>query len=63
LLSVISVHEFMFAAKGVVSDTYAPLEVYFVVATVYWAATSIIHFSTRYWERRLDRAHRVVLPR
>jgi polar amino acid transport system permease protein len=63
LLSVISVHEFMFAAKEVVSDTYAPLEVYFVVALVYWAATSLIHFSTHLWERRLGRAQRVALPR
>jgi polar amino acid transport system permease protein len=63
LLSVISVHEFMFAAKEVVSETYAPLEVYFVVALVYWAATSVIHFSTRHWERRLGRAHGVALPR
>jgi polar amino acid transport system permease protein len=63
LLSVISVHEFMFATKGVVSDTYAPLEVYFVVAMVYWAATSVIHFSTRHWERRLGRSHRAILPR
>jgi polar amino acid transport system permease protein len=63
LLSVISVHEFMFAAKEVVSDTYAPLEVYFVVALVYWAATSLIHFATRQWERRLGRSQRVALPR
>jgi polar amino acid transport system permease protein len=63
LLSVISAHEFMFAAKAVVSDTYAPLEVYFLVAMVYWAATSIIHFSTRHWERRVGRARRVALPR
>jgi polar amino acid transport system permease protein len=53
----------MFAAKAVVSDTYAPLEVYFVVAMVYWAATSVIHFSTRHWERRLGRDHRVAQPR
>lgn len=63
LLSVISVHEFMFAAKAIVSDTYAPLEVYFVVAMVYWAATSVIHLSTRHWERRLGHARRVALPR
>jgi polar amino acid transport system permease protein len=63
LLSVISVHEFMFAAKEVVSDTYAPLEVYFVVALAYWAVTSVIHLSTRQWERRLGRAQRVSLPR
>lgn len=54
LLSVISIHEFMFAAKRIVSETYAPLEVYFVVAMVYWAATSAIHFLTRLWERRID---------
>jgi len=63
LLSVISVHEFMFAAKEVVSDTYAPLEVYFVVALVYWGATSLIHFATRQWERRLGRTQWVALPR
>lgn len=63
LLSMISVHEFMFAAKATVSETYAPLEVYFVVAMVYWAATSAIHLSTRYWERRLGRALQVTLPR
>ncbi|KKB63436.1 polar amino acid ABC transporter permease [Robbsia andropogonis] len=63
LLSVISVHEFMFAAKAVVSDTYAPLEVYFVVALVYWAATSVIHLLTRHWERRLDSTQRVALSR
>lgn len=63
LLSVISVHEFMFAAKEVVSDTYAPLEVYFVVALSYWGATSLIHFSTSRWERRLGRAHIATLSR
>jgi polar amino acid transport system permease protein len=63
LLSVISVHEFMFAAKEVVSDTYAPLEVYFVVALVYWGATSLIDFSTRLWERRLGRAQFAMLSR
>ncbi|CAE6940121.1 L-cystine transport system permease protein YecS [Paraburkholderia domus] len=63
LLSLISVHEFMFVAKEVVSDTYAPLEVYFVVALIYWAATSLIHFSTREWERWLGRSQLVSLPR
>ncbi len=63
LLSVISVHEFMFAAKEVVSSTYAPLEVYFVVALVYWAVTSLVSFSTRLWEQRLGSAHLIMLPR
>jgi polar amino acid transport system permease protein len=59
LLSVISVHEFMFAAKGVVSETYAPLEVYCVVALVYWAATAALNHATRTWERRIARTHAI----
>lgn len=57
LLSVISVHEFMFAAKSVVSETYAPLEVYGMVALVYWAATALLHTLTRRWEQRIALAH------
>ncbi|MDQ7977335.1 ABC transporter permease subunit [Paraburkholderia sp. SARCC-3016] len=60
LLSVISVHEFMFVAKGVVSETYAPLEVYFAVALVYWAATAALAHATRHWERRIARTHGLV---
>jgi His/Glu/Gln/Arg/opine family amino acid ABC transporter permease subunit len=63
LLSVISVHEFMFVAKGIVSDTYAPLEVYCVVALVYWATTAALHFMMRQWERRVARAHGFALAR
>ncbi|MCY0389495.1 ABC transporter permease subunit [Robbsia sp. Bb-Pol-6] len=55
LLSIISVHEFMFAAKEAVSETYAPLEVYLVVALVYWAATATLHAASRHWEKRLGR--------
>jgi polar amino acid transport system permease protein len=54
LLSVISVH---------VSDTYAPLEVYFAVALVYWATTATLNHATRQWERRLALAHGVALER
>ncbi|APR39406.1 amino acid ABC transporter permease [Paraburkholderia sp. SOS3] len=63
LLSVISVHEFMFVAKGVVSETYAPLEVYFAVALVYWAATAALAHATRHWERRIARSHGLVPER
>lgn len=59
LLSVISVHEFMFAAKSVVAETYAPLEVYCMVALVYWAATGLLHALTRRWEQRIAIAHGV----
>lgn len=55
LLSVISVHEFMFSAKEVVSATYAPLEVYVVVALTYWGLTALLHSVTRHWEGRLNR--------
>jgi polar amino acid transport system permease protein len=63
LLSVISVHEFMFAAKESVSQTYAPLEVYVVVALVYWGGTSLINALTRRWERRLGEARGQGMPR
>jgi polar amino acid transport system permease protein len=63
LLSVISVHEFMFAAKQAVSQTYAPFEVYAVVALVYWAATSLINTLTRRWEFRLGLARGLGTPR
>lgn len=63
LLSVISVHEFMFAAKSIVSETYASLEVYCMVALVYWAVTALLHFLTRRWEQRIARAHGVLLTR
>ena len=63
LLSVISVHEFMFAAKGVVSETYASLEVYCMVALVYWAATALLNALTRRWEQRIAVAHGTPLTR
>ncbi|MDT0354304.1 amino acid ABC transporter permease [Herbaspirillum huttiense F1] len=63
LLSVISVHEFMFAAKGVVSETYASLEVYCMVALVYWAATALLNALTRRWEQRIAVAHGIPLTR
>jgi polar amino acid transport system permease protein len=36
LLAVVSVPEFMFAARQVIAETYAPLEVYATVALAYW---------------------------
>jgi His/Glu/Gln/Arg/opine family amino acid ABC transporter permease subunit len=63
LLSVISVHEFMFAAKGVVSETYAPLEVYCMVALVYWAVSALLHALTRRWEQRIAVAHGISFTR
>lgn len=53
LLSVVSVHEFMYFAKEAVSDTYAPLEIYLTVAFVYWVLTTALAAATGRTERRL----------
>lgn len=55
LLSIISVHEFMHAAKAAISQTYAPLEIYLIVALAYWLLTSLIDSLMRRLERRMTR--------
>jgi His/Glu/Gln/Arg/opine family amino acid ABC transporter permease subunit len=55
LLSVISVSEFTFMAKQAVARTYAPFEVYFLVACGYWALSSILDIAMRCLERRATR--------
>lgn len=52
LLSVVSVHEFAFAAREVVSDTYAPFEVYAFVGLCYWVVNSALELLFRRLERR-----------
>jgi len=52
LLSVISVHEFAFAAREVVSDTYAPFEVYAFVGLCYWVVNGALELLFRELERR-----------
>jgi len=52
LLSVISVHEFAFAAREVVSDTYAPFEVYAFVGLCYWVVNGALELLFRLLERR-----------
>ena len=53
LLSIVSVHEFMYFAKEAVSDTYAPLEIYSIVALTYWVLTTSLAVVTGKTERRL----------
>ena len=60
LLSVVSVHEFMYFAKEAVSDTYAPLEIYSTVALTYWLLTASLAVVTGKTERRLLR-YRIAL--
>ena len=58
LLSVISVHEFAFAAKEVVSDTYAPFETYAFVGLCYWVINGAIDIALRCAEHRATRFRR-----
>jgi polar amino acid transport system permease protein len=55
LLSVVSVPEFMYAAKQAISETYAPLEIYLAVALNYWLLCSVIDHLARRAERRMTR--------
>jgi polar amino acid transport system permease protein len=58
LLSVISVHEFAFAAREVVSDSYAPFETYAVVGLCYWLINGALDLVSRAVERRVTRFRR-----
>lgn len=58
LLSIVSVHEFMYAAKQAISETYAPLEIYLTVALCYWLLNSIIDWLARCLESRMTRYRR-----
>ncbi len=55
LLSVISVQEFMYAAKQAISETYAPLEIYLTVAAIYWLLNSMLDWFSRRVEARMTR--------
>jgi His/Glu/Gln/Arg/opine family amino acid ABC transporter permease subunit len=52
ILSVISVREFAFETKQVVSRTYAPFEVWTAVAGVYWLLLTSFEMAMRRVERR-----------
>lgn len=60
LLSIISVQEFMYAAKEAISETYAPLEIYLTVALCYWIFNSLLDWLTRGIEYRLTRYRRTL---
>lgn len=60
LLSIVSVQEFMYAAKQAISDTYAPLEIYLTVALCYWLLNSLIDWLARSFESRMTRYRRAV---
>lgn len=55
LLSVVSVQEFMYAAKQAISETYAPMEIYLAVALCYWLLNSLLDYGARRAERRMTR--------
>jgi polar amino acid transport system permease protein len=51
ILSVISVKELTFIAKQVISRTYAPFEIYILIAVGYWLLTFGLEWGLRRWER------------
>ncbi|MDR3374970.1 MAG: amino acid ABC transporter permease [Ancalomicrobiaceae bacterium] len=55
ILSVISVEEFAYVTKQVVSHTYAPFETWTLVAAVYWVTLALFETLMRGLERRLSR--------
>lgn len=55
LLSIVSVQEFMYAAKQAISETYAPLEIYLTVALCYWLLNSLLDWLARHFESRMTR--------
>lgn len=57
LLSTISVHEFIFAGREAVSDSYAPFEIYSFIALCYWALSAAMAAAARHLEARAV-AHR-----
>jgi His/Glu/Gln/Arg/opine family amino acid ABC transporter permease subunit len=58
ILSVISVHELAYATKQVVSRTYAPFEVWTMVALLYWMLLTSFEVGMRSFERRATRYRR-----
>ncbi|WP_215845702.1 amino acid ABC transporter permease [Candidatus Pantoea bituminis] len=60
LLSIVSVQEFMYAAKQAISATYAPLEIYLTVALCYWVLNSLIDWLARHLEFRMTRYRRAM---
>lgn len=55
ILSVISVHELSYVTKRVVSRTYAPFEVWALVAGIYWVTLTALDAALRRVEWRVTR--------
>ena len=58
ILSVISVAELTFQAKQVIARTYAPFEIYVLVAAGYWLLTFVLEASLRRAETSVTRYRR-----
>lgn len=58
ILSVISVAELTFQAKQVIARTYAPFEVYVLVAAGYWVLTFVLESALRRAETSVTRYRR-----
>jgi polar amino acid transport system permease protein/cystine transport system permease protein len=53
IASTVAVPELLFAARGLVSHTILPLQVYFLTGLIYLAMSLPLAFLGRYFERRL----------
>lgn len=69
VLSVITVRELTYASQDVVGRTFAPVEVFTLVAILYWLLTAAVAAATQWLEQRvqpgkpLAKPHRSPAPR
>jgi polar amino acid transport system permease protein len=59
LLSVITVRELTFAAQDVIGRTFAPVEVFTLLALLYWVLTQLLTLTIRRLEQALQERRRL----
>lgn len=57
LLTAIGINELMGAAQIVISNSYIPLEPYFVAAGVYFVMTFVTSHLLNLWEKKLGKGY------
>lgn len=53
MLSIITIAELTFKGQAVMGDTFAPFEVYFLTAILYWIVNAIISQMGKFMERKV----------
>lgn len=59
ILSVITVQELTFAGQRVISETFSYVEIYTMVALLYWVLVTLMSFLSSQWEKHATRHLRV----